>query len=161
MMTAEEYLDVAYSVAQQSHDPSTQNGALIVVEDRVIASGANNFPFGVASTKERWERPAKYMWVEHAERNAIFDAARAGVSTKGATMYCPWFACADCARAIIQSGIEQVIGHDTPLHDNASQSWLDSIAVAYQMFNEAGVKYSLVPGTFDQKIRFNGEVVEV
>jgi dCMP deaminase len=156
-----DYLDMAYSIAQQSQDPSTQNGALVVWEGIVIGSGANNFPRGVVSTEERWVRPAKYSWVEHAERNAIFDAAKHGRSTQNATMYCPWFACTDCARAIIQAGIIEVVGHATPLHDTGSQSWKDSIAIAYQMFDEAGVHYRFVEGDFQQKIRFNEQVVEV
>jgi len=56
-------------------------------------------------------RPAKYRWTEHAERNAIFSAARMGVSIVGATMYLPWFPCAECARAIVQSGIGALVAY--------------------------------------------------
>lgn len=157
----------AYQVAiKDSTDPSTQNGAIIVRfnnnnEYLIVAEGANNFPRGVVDVPERWERPGKYQYVEHAERNAIFDAARNGISTDRLVMYCPWFACTDCARAIIQSGISEVIGHDFELHKAASESWKQSIAVAYKMLDEAGVKYRFVNGKIGLKIRFNGQVVDV
>lgn len=177
------YLKKAYEyAAEHSTDPSTQNGAIIVgkvgvlggprnVPDNyyvqteidvidIVGIGANHFPNGVKETPERWERPAKYSWVEHAERNAIFDAVRKGNSTKGAVMYCPWFACADCGRAIIQAGIKEVIGHDSPLH-KTQPNWSKSIEVADTMFREAGVKFSRIEGTFGVKIRFNGQEVEV
>jgi dCMP deaminase len=168
MRTDLELLGVAYEYAiHNSTDPSTQNGAVLVHnmgkgrERVVVANGANHFPAGVKESPERWERPAKYAWVEHAERNAIFDAAYWGVATNNLTMYCPWFACTDCARAIIQSGIKEVVGHDTPIHAEGSQSWKDSIKIAYTMFDEAGVKMRFIPGKLGFKIRFNGKVVEI
>src|SRR4051812_44655189 len=79
MRTDLELLGVAYEYAiHNSTDPSTQNGAVLVHnmgkgrERVVVANGANHFPAGVKESPERWERPAKYAWVEHAERNAIF-----------------------------------------------------------------------------------------
>jgi len=123
-------------VAQWSKDPSTKCGAVIVGEDNeVLATGFNGFPRGVAETErlmvglddhddhegdgyvttlnDRWERPGKYEWVEHAERNAIYNAAGAGVRLKGATMYFNYSVdkiCNDCAKAIIQSRIARVVG---------------------------------------------------
>jgi len=161
-MSELEFLREAYEVAHDfSTDPSTQNGAILVQNGLIVARGANHFPYGVQNLSERWVRPLKYSYVEHAERNSIFAAARNGVMTAGATMYCPWFACTDCARAIIQAGITEVVGHETTLHDGASQSWLDSIAIAYTMLDEAGVKRRLIPGTFGIDIRFNEQVVTV
>lgn len=175
------YLKKAYEyAAKHSTDPSTQNGAVIVSKvivgqrtapDNVyiqqeiptyveIGIGANHFPEGVEEKLERWERPAKYQWVEHAERNAIYDAARKGQSTLGATMYVPWFACADCGRGIIQAGIKEVVGHDSPLH-KTNANWKQSIEVADQMFREAGIKFRRIEGHFGVKIRFNGQEVEV
>lgn len=157
-----DYLGLAYDIAiNHSTDPSTQNGAILVDSNNVVACGANHFPLGVIDSPDRWVRPAKYAWVEHAERNSIFDAAKRGVGTNNLTMYCPWFACADCARAIIQSGISEVVGHDTPVHGDGSQSWKDSIAIAYQMFDEAGIRYRNIVGVIGKSIRFNGVVVAV
>ncbi len=167
-----EYLKLAYTVAMvNSTDPSTQNGAVIVSEPREEASrpgyfarefieSANFFPSGVKESEERWTRPLKYKFVEHAERNVIYLAAKVGFKTQGATMYVPWFACADCARAIIQAGIVEVVGHDYPPHKEQS-SWKESIEIADQMLLEAGVKFRRIPGNFNIKIRFNGQVVTV
>jgi dCMP deaminase len=158
-------LEEAYKEAiKYSTDPSTQNGAVIVRFSgdsyEIVARGANHFPRGVNEEAERWQRPAKYQYVEHAERNAVYDAAKNGVATDKLVMYCPWFACADCARAIIQAGISEVVGHDCELH-KTSASWQQSIAVAYKMLEEAGVKFRHVKGKFGLKIRFNEKVVEV
>ena len=109
-----EFMLEAYRWAEKfSTDPSTQNGAVLVSFDgwrdgQIVAWGANHFPQGVLESDERWQRPLKYSYVEHAERNAIFDAAARGVATAGLTMYVPWFACADCGRAIIQAGISNI-----------------------------------------------------
>lgn len=142
-------------------DPSTQNAALILKDNNVIACGANHFPKNVAESPARWERPLKYSYVEHAERNAIFDAVRRGVSTVGTTMVCPWFACDNCARAIIQAGIIEVIGHQSPV-DWTPDHWKDSINIALNMLKEAGVNFWFYNGKIfendELKIRFNGEL---
>lgn len=156
-------LKAAYLVAQgYSTDPSTQNGAILVNgRGIIVASGANHFPKGVKDSPDRWIRPLKYSYVEHAERNSIYDAAKHGVATEGLVMYCPWFACTDCARAIIQAGITKVVGHDTPIHGEGSKSWQDSIAIANTMLDEAGIEYYNVKGEIGLEIRFNEAVVRV
>lgn len=163
------YLKLAYQVAaEKSTDPSTQNGAVLVSPLRSLEgkpvrefiASANFFPEGVKESQERWVRPLKYKFVEHAERNVIYLAAKRGFKTEGATMYVPWFACADCARAIIQAGITEVVGHDYPPHKEQT-SWKESIEIADKMLEEAGVKFTRVPGVFGVKIRFNGQVIEV
>ena len=173
------YLRLAYEIAaEKSTDPSTQNGAILVSGDewgyeingdhqveynkrgREFISSANFFPRGVKESQERWTRPLKYSFVEHAERNVIYLAARKGFRTEGATMYCTWAACADCARAIIQAGVTEVIEHDSLLHKE-QVSWQDSINIAKKMFEEAGVRFTSIPGHFGIKIRFNGQTVEV
>jgi dCMP deaminase len=158
-----DYIKEAYLIAKDfSTDPSTQNGAILVDKDGpIVALGANHFPQGVKDIPERWVRPLKYSYVEHAERNAIYDAAKNGTATKGLVMYCPWFACTDCARAIIQAGITKVVGHDTPIHGEGSKSWQDSIKIANTMLDEAGIEYYNVKGTVGLEIRFNEAVVGV
>lgn len=169
-----EFMMAAYLYAEQfSTDPSTQNGAVLVKgspfvnSEKIVASGANHFPHGVEESEERWVRPLKYSYVEHAERNAIFDAARRGVRTRGLIMYCPWVACADCARAIIQAGIIEVVGHkpapESMAHIEAPNgSWDASIAVGMGMFDEAGVKVRYLEGKLDPdntlSIRRNGKI---
>lgn len=158
------FLKEAYKVAaEKATDPSTQNGAVLVDMyrnvPRVMAWGANHFPRGVRERPDRWERPLKYNYVEHAERNAIYHACRSGVSTDQLWMFCPWFACSDCARAIIQAGITHVVGHRKPF-DLTPPHWKESIAVALGMLDEAGVKTKLVDGTVGITLRFNGKPVD-
>lgn len=133
------YLSKAYILAQESKDPSTQNGALVLRAGgnrlSIIGSGVNALPKGVQDFPERWERPLKYQVVEHAERNAIFDS---GSIPNGAIMVAPWAACADCARAIIQSGISVLVRHKQA-SDRSPANWKESIGIADTMLQEAGV----------------------
>jgi dCMP deaminase len=86
--------------AEHSHDRSTKVGCVIVDRnDEIAVMGVNAFPHGVnRDVPERHERPEKYKWIEHAERNAIYGAAVAGISLAGCRIYLPWFPCMDCAR---------------------------------------------------------------
>lgn len=154
------YLRLAYIEAEKSPDPSTQNGAILVNDEGiVVAKGHNTFCKGVSITPERLERPLKYEYIEHAERNAIYDAAREGVKTKGLVMYVPWFACADCGRAILNTGVSKVYGHMLPEHEN-NPRWKESIARAIEMFDEAGLEYEYVQGKIGSvSIRMNGDIV--
>jgi len=172
------YLRHAWQYAEKnSVDPSTQNGAIIVRKNRfidlssynIMGYGTTTFPSDlIKATPERLTRPKKYDWVEHAERNAIFNVAREGKPTKGCIMYVPWFACADCGRAIINAEISEVVGSTWPEkwwgeRDNGKGSridWAKSIETALEMFDEVGVKYRWVDGEiggvqvlFDEKLR--------
>jgi dCMP deaminase len=183
------YLRLAYQTAfEQSTDPSTQNGAVLesaipvtlgapsktlnYIQTELLAyesvTSANFFPKNVKESKERWERPLKYSYVEHAERNVIYKAAREGFKTEGATMYCAWASCADCARAIIQAGIKKLVTHHDPYADTrfgqpVSSVWKDSIKLALGMLEEAGVEISWIGDKLfpndEVKIRFNGILV--
>ncbi len=141
--TDRDWLRIAYRNARDfSDDLSTQCGAVLVPKDnpgRAIF-GANHFPKGVKTTYARLtKRPGKYLYIEHAERDCILSAALRGVPTLGATMYAPWFACADCARAIIGAGITKVVGHISTFYRTPDR-WLDSIAVGDEILDEAGVE---------------------
>ncbi len=128
-------------VASWSEDRDFQVGCVIVHPDghEVRSTGYNGFPRGVRSdVEERYDRASgeKFFWVEHAERNAVFNAARAGVSLSGCTAYVNRFPCADCARALIQSGIARIVAPPIPKADGA----LDySFQVSAQMLREAGI----------------------
>ena len=103
-----EFVEVARTIAkEQSDDLHTQTGCVIVnaTGGRMLAKGSNTLPIGVNLTAERLERPLKYKWLEHAERNAIYAAAKDGTKLDGSVMVMEWFPCSDCARAIVQSGI--------------------------------------------------------
>lgn len=113
------FMELAGVIANWSKDRSRKTAAIIVGAAKEIrAVGYNGFPRGVDDNIDhRHERPAKYKWTEHAERNAIYNAARIGVSVSGCTMYLPWYPCMDCARAIIQSGISELICREPDWND--------------------------------------------
>jgi len=136
------FIKLAMLVAEKSKDPSTKVGVVIVGPDNEIRStGFNGFPRGIneVSTK-RWTRPTKYKYCEHAERNAIYNAARMGVSLKGCTMYMNFepVPCMECARAVIQAGITELVGPNIPFPGKGDQ-WKEDLEIAAAMLEEAGV----------------------
>ena len=153
---ATDWLRIAYRNARDfSDDLSTQCGAVLVSEDgNQVVFGANHFPKGVKVTDARLtKRPDKYLYVEHAERDCILSAALRGVATLGATLYAPYFSCADCARAIIGAGIKEVIGHQSVM-DRTPDRWMESIVAGDTMLDEAGVHRTYING----KLFEDGEV---
>ncbi len=134
-----ELLTLAYSYAfYLSDDPRTKNGA-VIFNSKVIGYGVNRIPKGVILTEDRLISPLKYKFIEHAERNAIFSVIQNGQGNllNGSTMYCPWFACTDCAKAIIQVGIKRVVGH--LIRYKETNNWTEEIKIANTMLDEAGV----------------------
>ena len=135
-------LHKALQLAQDSPDPSTQNAALLVNDKGVILCwDFNCFPAGIDYNTDRWTRPTKYIFVEHAERNVIYRAAKLGIKTDGLIMICVFFACPDCARAIIQSGIKKCIGHSK---NTTNPKWIKSIKIGMDMLKEANVEIELL-----------------
>jgi dCMP deaminase len=111
MNWTEYFLNIAEQVKLKSKDQSTQIGAVIVgIDNEVLSTGYNSFPRGLDdSLPERQERPEKYFWFEHAERNAIYNAARVGIPLRGSSIYLTsGLPCMDCARGIVNSGIKIV-----------------------------------------------------
>lgn len=157
----EDYLRDAYRLAAQSKDPSNQNGAILISQDKkMLSTGNNNFPIGVEFTKERSEtRPKKYRYFEHAERNSIYQAARTGVKVFGSTMVCPWAACCDCARGIINAGVLQVFVH-TPRMRMTPTRWKSIADEALKMLSEGGVRvtYFDMPVQGAPDVLVNGEL---
>jgi dCMP deaminase len=139
----ERFMAVARDVASWSKDRSTKVGCVVVSPLRDIkATGYNGFPRGIDDqVEERHERPAKYQWTEHAERNAIYAAARLGTSLDGCTMYVPWFPCVDCARAIIQAGIAELVAIEP---DSNDPKWGADFKLARQMLLESSVELRYV-----------------
>ena len=161
-----------------SKDQSTKVGAIIVGDDNEpLSNGFNGFPRGVkeaktpkwhdmwvksmspetvkeferqeAELRKRWERPTKYLYTEHAERNAIYNAARVGTKLAGSTLYMNFYPlpCAECARGVIQAGIKAVVGPDRPF-PGVGKQWEESMEVSKTMFQEAGVEIQVVSDRF-------------
>ena len=136
------YLEICKVVGSRSKDPNTQLGCIIVGPAHEIRStGYNSFPRGIRDdVPERLERPAKYLWIEHAERNAICNAARAGTATEGCTIYVEIMPCMDCARAIVQAGISQVVISAGRMAQYSSEYYDQHFRLVEVLFSEAGVK---------------------
>ena len=143
-MTIEQYswdlrfLRMCDLVAGWSKDPSTQVGAVLVDgKRRVIGVGYNGFPRGVQDHPTRLgDRAKKYLYVQHAEANAVLQAT---ASTEGATAYVTHHPCSNCAGLLIQAGIARVVTR-VPGED-LNARYLESFHAARVMFGEAGVEF--------------------
>ena len=107
----EYFMGVAKLAARRSKDPSTQVGACIVSpDDIIISTGYNGMPKGCSDDEFPWDREGaetKYPYVVHAELNAILNAN--GRDLRGSRVYVALFPCNECAKAIIQSGVKEVV----------------------------------------------------
>src|SRR3954464_4802300 len=135
------YLDICKVVATRSKDPNTQIGCVIIGPSHEIRStGYNSFPRGIRDdVPERRVRPTKYLWIEHAERNAICNAARAGTALEGCTIFVEIMPCMDCARAIVQAGIREVVVSAARMTEYSSDYYNEHFGNAEILLNEAGV----------------------
>jgi len=141
------FLEICAVLAKRSKDENTKIGCVIVGPDHEVRSmGYNCFPRGCDDNRpERQQRPEKYAWFEHAERNAAYNAARVGVSLKGCTCYIPGLPCYDCARGLIQSGITEVVCGSNVVPER----WAKGCAPALAMLEEADVMIRL-PNTAER-----------
>ena len=149
----EYFMGVALLAAMRSKDPSTQVGACIVDEEnRILSTGYNGFPSGCSDDEFPWEREGgfgdtKYPFVVHAELNAILNAR--GKNLTGSRIYVALFPCNECAKAIIQAGIKEVVY----LSDKYAET--DGTRASKRMFNAAGVTLTqLKPTTNELNINF-------
>ncbi len=141
----EYFLGIAMLAARRSKDPNTQVGACIVSRDNIIIStGYNGMPKGCSDDDFPWEREGnqtKYPYVVHAELNAILNAN--GRSLRDSRLYVALFPCNECAKAIIQSGVKEVL--------YLSDKYADSMATmaSKRMLDAAGVKYTRIRPAMD------------
>lgn len=138
------FMDMATLVASKSKDRSTRVGCVIVGPNHEVrTTGYNGFCRGMNDdVEERHQRPEKYLWSEHAERNAIFNAARNGIRIEDCTAYTTVFPCADCARAMIQSGIVRVV--TSPINNQKTSIPLHSYATAMKMLGEVYIQVDMI-----------------
>ena len=140
-----------------SEDLHTQNGAALAHKTGPLVMSANRFPAGV---KHRTTRPEKYAYIEHAERSVIYKAAKSGLATAGATMYCPWFSCPECARAIVMAGIREVVGSAVAA-EATPYRWRKQIVDGTGILREGGVGVRWLAGKLGVSILFDGKVLEL
>ena len=140
----EYFMHIAELSAMRSKDPNTQVGACIVNSDnRILSIGYNGAPNGFSDDDFPWAREGdeldtKYPYVCHAEFNAIMHFAGSKMSLNGAKVYVTLFPCNECAKAITQSGIKEVVY----LSDKYKDS--NSSIVAKRIFDKCGIKYRLL-----------------
>ena len=142
----EYFMGIAMLAARRSKDPNTQVGACIVSQDNIIIStGYNGMPKGCSDDEFPWDRKGeneaatKYPYVVHAELNAILNAS--GRDLRGSRIYVALFPCNECAKAIIQSGIKEVIYLSDKYHDTMLN------LVSKRMLSAAGVKFTQLKTT--------------
>lgn len=142
------FLELAKHIATWSKDPSTQVGAVIVNDQKIVVGmGFNGFPRGCDDNPSLYtNREVKYSRVVHAEINAILQA---GNNAVGATIYIwPSFSlppvCAECCKVIIQAGIKHIVGCRPDENDPRVQRWKNSIEFSAQMCKEAGVTWEAI-----------------
>ena len=137
-MDIDRLLEEAIVAARRSPSRPRKVGAVLVLADGATTLVAcNDFPAGVRDVDERHAHPDRLLWIEHAERNAIFAAARAGLATAGATLIATFHPCADCARAIVQAGIATL---HTMAPDFADPLWGAAFHCSRAIFEEGGVR---------------------
>lgn len=137
------FIDLAKYIGEWSKDRSTKVGAIIVDPNKVvILMGYNGFPREFDDDCNSYhERPAKYKWTEHAERNAIYNAARQGISVVGCTMYVCLFPCIDCSRGIVQSGISTLVTYKPDFNNS---NWGESFKDSFYLLNKCNVKIKYI-----------------
>lgn len=130
------FMALAKLSSMRSKDPNTSVGAVIVDDmNRIVSIGYNGFPRGCDDDRLPWEREGsyldtKYAYVVHAELNAILNSSR---PVSGCRIYVSLFPCNECAKAIIQSGIKEIV------YESDKYAETDSVIASKRMLNEAGV----------------------
>jgi len=148
----EYFMGVAYLASMRSKDPGTQVGACIVsMENKILSIGYNGFPRGCSDDDYPWAREAeneldiKYLYSTHSELNAILNYR--GGSLEGAKIYVTLFPCNECAKAIIQTGIKEIV-YDCDKYKAtpgviASKRMLESAGVKFTPYNRTGRKVEI------------------
>lgn len=135
----EYFMGIAVLSSKRSKDPNTQVGACIVSPDkRIVGVGYNGFPRGCSDDELPWDRvgaplDTKYPYVCHAELNAILNSISRDLT--GCTLYVAMFPCNECAKAIIQSGISEIV------YLNDKYCGTESVIASKRMLDGSGVKY--------------------
>ena len=132
------FLRIAEEVRLWSKDPGTKVGCVLVNERRILSTGYNGFPQTISDDLDRYiDREYKLSVTVHAEANAILNAAKNGTKVQGSTLYVTFPPCSQCASAIIQAGVAQIVCPDPA---SAPERWRSNFQAANNLFYEAGVK---------------------
>lgn len=140
----EKYIRLAWDMGRiKSSDLHTKVGAVIVDEARnhILSTGYNHIPHPLSVKPERLERPAKYHWIEHAERHALLRVQPEPRSFHGCTLILCWSPppCIECTRAAILAGISRIVGPNRPF-PTFSPRWQEEFVISNQMLREANIE---------------------
>lgn len=177
-----------YLAAQKSKDNRTKIGAVLVRADSraIISEGFNGICRNVIDPQDdpekqdyykyigkensikrlsqfdyRKEKPTKYHFYEHAERNSIYNCARHGISTLNSVLYTQGIPCSDCARGCIQAGISKIIIHKQWPNLTHSKQWVESIGFSKEMLKESGVEIEIYDNLLGIEGFLDGQVINV
>ena len=143
------FMSMAHLAAKRSKDPSTQVGACIVnSENKIVGIGYNGMPSGCNDDLFPWERigevnETKYPYIVHAELNAILNSIK---DLRDCRIYVSLFPCNECAKAIIQSGIKEII------YEDDKYACTDSVIASKKMLSVAKVKFRSTDFKIDLKV---------
>ncbi len=134
------FMTAARRASEASSDRSRKVGCVVVRDGAVVATGWNGIGtmHGVEDKADRHDRSEKYFWAEHAERRAIYEAARFGAALEGATIYVSWFPCMDCARAVVECRFSAIVCGKEP--DLSDPQWGEDFKRVGTLLAEAGVR---------------------
>lgn len=141
-----EKMATAWRAAASSPNRVRKVGAVLIADDGAEIAACNTFPAGVRDLEERHLGDGRFVWMEHAERHAIFEAARRGVATAGAHLTTTFFPCIDCARAIVEAGI---VCLDAPPPAFDDPVWGSSFERSQTILREGGVQIRTVVERID------------
>jgi len=154
-----------YLISSKSKDNRTKIGAILVRDNRIISSGYNGFCRKLDdSVESRYERPKKYSFFEHAERNAVYDCARRGVSTEGSTCVTNGIPCADCARGLIQAGIKSLLvhkQHEEMMVAMGLVKWIESAEHSIEMFKELLIPIQFYDKVLGVRTLMDGKIIDL
>lgn len=140
-----DYMSFAIAECRKSKDKSRQTGCVFIRDGRFVAAGHNRFTRGAQELPERFERPLKYVFTEHAERIAIYQSAAMGISLSHTVAYIPWFPCADCARALVEVECKRLVCYEPDWNDPKY-----NFREAETILKEGGVIITYLPGTIGE-----------
>ena len=160
------FMKEVYLIASKSKDPTTKIGAVIVKNRHSILRGYNGIAEGVKDLPERMERPEKYDWMSHAERNSCYMGAKFGISTDGSTLYTQGIPCVQCADAVINCGIKEIVNHkqwqDAALDSNKDKRpWIEVYWKSKVKLDEAGVTIRVMDQFLDVYGYWDGKKFKV
>jgi len=149
------FLELAKGISTWSKDENTKVGCVLVKDQAILSTGYNGQCRGVSDDiPARLQRPEKYFHFEHAERNAVYNAAKTGIGLQGSVAYATLCPCMDCGRALVQSGITRVVTYQPkpmiysiqvngPFSATVDTRWEEHFKRTIQLFKETGVELVL------------------